>query len=398
MILNEYQHDNSCKPFDVYGLGLEAWRDQVGEDVEDRIRRYAEESDGLQGFQLLADNTDAFGGLASGLVDLLADEYPRQCLLAFPVQPASHKEYSAKANSTRFLNSVLTLGSLANSEAVSLVTPLSLDTDTFSLPGMPSREFANLGYRKELNYHTSAILAAAYDTLTLPWRSASERQTRVFDIASGLGGHGRKVASVGLAMPFPLREGQFLVECLNDLACLELTSLTPASKATSFEDVKIQAVSLRGFDRSVLCPGDFRTKKEFSQHPYLDCDTIRDATKRYFTRLCPRTVTGVSHSPSPCPVSMPFPSIFKDEVSCGGFLFSGRDRRKGPVASVSAVTAWQSGKSASEHLDSLVSRASKVNLGKMQHFCEAGLEADEMEECVAKLKELRENYSETDVI
>ena len=41
------------KPFDVYGLGVTSWReDGVGEEVEERLRSFAEEADAVQGFQV----------------------------------------------------------------------------------------------------------------------------------------------------------------------------------------------------------------------------------------------------------------------------------------------------------------------------------------------------------
>ena len=39
VILEEYQHGNPLKPFDAFGLGVAAWReDGVGEQIEDRLR------------------------------------------------------------------------------------------------------------------------------------------------------------------------------------------------------------------------------------------------------------------------------------------------------------------------------------------------------------------------
>ena len=59
----------------------------------------------------------------------------------------------------RFLNTVLTTAALCGGDSVAAVTPLSLATDTFVLPGMEPRCFGRLEYSAGSSYHTSAILA-----------------------------------------------------------------------------------------------------------------------------------------------------------------------------------------------------------------------------------------------
>lgn len=44
--MREYQHGNALKPFDVFGLGEEAWREGEGDEIEERIR---EEGPGVVG-------------------------------------------------------------------------------------------------------------------------------------------------------------------------------------------------------------------------------------------------------------------------------------------------------------------------------------------------------------
>ena len=53
----------SLKPFDVYGLGAESWKEGEGDEIEDRIRHFAEDADNIQGFQIFSDNFNGFGGL-----------------------------------------------------------------------------------------------------------------------------------------------------------------------------------------------------------------------------------------------------------------------------------------------------------------------------------------------
>ena len=51
---------------------------------DDVLRRFAEECDGLQGFQLSFDN-DSFGGFTAAFLESIRDEYPKAPALAFPI-------------------------------------------------------------------------------------------------------------------------------------------------------------------------------------------------------------------------------------------------------------------------------------------------------------------------
>jgi len=74
VVVGDYLYgDMRTRPFDIFGLGYS--HEHVLEEVEDRVRFFAEEADHLRGFHLLADANDAFGGVGSKVSELLADEY-----------------------------------------------------------------------------------------------------------------------------------------------------------------------------------------------------------------------------------------------------------------------------------------------------------------------------------
>ena len=105
VLLREYQHSNSLRPFDVFGLGSSAYGDDGdGEEVEDAVRFFAEEADSVQGFHLTFDSSDAFGGLASRLLQALSDDYPGKTVLAFPLIDCNFGggTSSPAANSARY--------------------------------------------------------------------------------------------------------------------------------------------------------------------------------------------------------------------------------------------------------------------------------------------------------
>ena len=48
------------------------------------LRRFAEECDNLQGFQMTFDN-ETFGGFSAAFLEDLRDEFPKASVLAFPI-------------------------------------------------------------------------------------------------------------------------------------------------------------------------------------------------------------------------------------------------------------------------------------------------------------------------
>ena len=48
------------------------------------LRRFAEECDNLQGFQMTFDN-ETFGGFSATFLEDLRDEFPKASVLAFPI-------------------------------------------------------------------------------------------------------------------------------------------------------------------------------------------------------------------------------------------------------------------------------------------------------------------------
>ena len=57
------------------------------EDLRDVARRWAEECDRMQGFQVFAEDLGGFGGLAAATLEELKDEYPRQPAWLFSLRP-----------------------------------------------------------------------------------------------------------------------------------------------------------------------------------------------------------------------------------------------------------------------------------------------------------------------
>lgn len=174
-IVNDYHHNSDEYSFDVFNLGIDLWKGDFGEDFSDKIRNYMEECDTLQGFQIILDAYNGFGGLTYSCLEHIRDEYDKKTVLTVPVIPGYHSDYgyenskekSILMDGVRTINTILTLDALCGESC--LTVPLCTGTQGWRQPGA-KRIFKYLNYNHESNYHTSAILAAALDTLTMSYR------------------------------------------------------------------------------------------------------------------------------------------------------------------------------------------------------------------------------------
>jgi hypothetical protein len=375
LLLQEYQQGNTAKSFDVHGQGVAEMSRADGEELLDRTRLFAEEADSLQGFHMLADTHTAFGGMAEAVAKEIHDDYGAGVTtLAFPVAPAAFTspDTTPQAASARFLNHILSIRGLATHTA--LTTPMSLATDLFTLPG-GHRTLAHVNYNPVLDYHTAAPLAAALDTLSLPWRSRSN-PLQINDISSSLSIHGRSVAAVANVFPFSMDPSVYLVERLADPAALGFEPMTPNCRNTS-EGLHVQAVILRGLRR--FHPPGFWREQQYAGHPYLPYKQPEDALRARLRIDSPSSVSGVWTSPLKFPVARPFPTLL--------------DPQDDGLDSVAMMTALRSSKGGGGSvLTALRDRGRRINLGRMQRFIEAGLENDDFHEVIEDLASLVDNY------
>ena len=176
-----------------------------------------------QGFHVLSDGCDGFGGVSAGALSHLSDEYPRRPALVAPLQPPAAARLTLPQTVHRSLNSALTLDACARHAA--LCSPLSVQ-ESWSAPLVPPtlRQFGHLEY-SAAPYETSALLAAALDTVTLPWRRKRDT-VPLYEVTSALAGRGRTVAAAALCLPLGIGPGDKLATWL-DAGNLSLQSLTP---------------------------------------------------------------------------------------------------------------------------------------------------------------------------
>lgn len=354
VVMEEYTHRSATDPFDIHGVGVQAWsnhQSSLADDVEDRIRFFVEEADFFRGFQIIHDSADGFGGVSSMISQYIKDEFGAQTLLSFPTIP-THYDQSLDAMQalTKLLNIALTFKSAT--EFCDLITPLSLASDTFYTRRMEPRACPNIQYRQDLHYHTSALLASGLDTLSMPWRRLDGNYVSPWEVSSGLSAFGRKVANVYLGAPVPRTDLDF------DFLKSSL-SLTPHTNNFEAESVWSQSVSFRG-----------------RQDPKLSIMEMLDQS-------FPKTLSAMTTSKCAMQVGAPYPSHMFSPIS-----WSDPTEKK----TIPTVTLWQSSRGSGNILQSLVDRCARINLNKLHKFQDAGLDQDGLLETIEDLSTLSDCY------
>lgn len=93
-----------------------------------------------------------------------------------------------------------------------------------------------------MNYHTSAILAAGLDTLTLGYRLQNSA-IRLADVTSGLRVVGRAVSAASVTLPFPMTTDSSMLKTLEQWEGPLFNSISPYC---DLDQIDIQCATLRG--------------------------------------------------------------------------------------------------------------------------------------------------------
>ncbi|PRD23362.1 UNVERIFIED_CONTAM: Protein misato-like protein 1 [Trichonephila clavipes] len=295
-------------PLDLYSSGEEIYLKSGKEMIEDSVRRMCEECDNLQGFHLLFDAHNGFSGITNNVLQYLEDEYRRRPSLCFPVfqenkdmpiqdvKEQMHRLY-AILNSMNNLNNYCTFFS-----------PLSLSEDVVKL-AEPYKSFPFIEYDPTLLYNTSAIYAAAIETLTSPYRLKS-LNCDMHQLTSSVLTYGRKMVCSSASLPFPLNHDAYLSAMIEkDVPEYYMTSLTPFYKPNS-ERAVLQYSVLRG-----VPVNKFQNPKKI-----FHAQTSDEIFVDYLSKYSPSSMINVSVFPEMCSVAAPFPNFFKPIVSDCGFL------------------------------------------------------------------------------
>ena len=155
-------------PFEKWESGEELFvgMDRDSDLLDRDVRVWAEECDQMQGIQIYTGGDDAWGGFAAKYVESLKDEFGKTAIWVWGIEDEQGKGQKAK-QLLRALNTARTINE--SSRQSSMYIPLSI-------PAGPLPQYVRLN--RDSEWHTSALLSTALETMSLPSRSRSNTQQR----------------------------------------------------------------------------------------------------------------------------------------------------------------------------------------------------------------------------
>ncbi|KAB5558146.1 tubulin domain-containing protein [Coniochaeta sp. 2T2.1] len=173
--LNEFELNSSLVPFEKWATGQDLFNSLDKEhDIVDRdLRPFVEEADQMQGIQLFTSLDDAWGGFSSDYVERLRDEYGKTDIWVWGMQD-SFSGIPRDKRLLRLANKAKTLTEMY--KHASLIVPITLPRPLGSRVSLDSSS----------SWHTSALLASALESVTLPSRLRNGLNNDTFAGMAGL--------------------------------------------------------------------------------------------------------------------------------------------------------------------------------------------------------------------
>ncbi|KAL6720409.1 lumenal Hsp70 protein [Lecanora helva] len=182
--INDYALGSSLMPFERWESGEELFLgiDRESDLIDRDVRLWAEECDQMQGFQICTGGDDAWGGFASKYVQSLRDEFGKMPIWVWGVEEEQGKGQKAK-QLLRALNVARTINDL--SPQSSMYIPLAV-------PAPPIPHYVQMDRNSQ--WHTSALLAMALESVTLPsrLRAGLHQRGRLGDLEGALNVNGNQ--------------------------------------------------------------------------------------------------------------------------------------------------------------------------------------------------------------
>ncbi|XP_065912037.1 protein misato homolog 1-like isoform X2 [Dysidea avara] len=363
------------QPFDCFPAGIDAAQSpKFIRDIDDRLHFFSEECDNLQGFQLLVDMQDGFGGMAAEIaVHLLQELYPKKAVLVNGLFPPSTALLQPHQQHYKILNYAMSIAQL--SEHSSLLVPISTVCNPWDKDVGSHRVFPHLIYDLTRSYHTSAIIAAAVDTAVLPCY-LDTNPCHMWDMAAPLTSLGRKVGALSCCLPLPLVANNNLTTSLGGHSINDhFTSLLPGGAV----------------DQSVVYWSRQTVLKGIPAHypivpPHSMPRSLSSLLNTHDTR--PNTYYHVVQKPLQVPKS--FPKMFSPQLTATGLLSSEED--KNDVKSLPVGASLQSNSSIHTTITSLLDALKHINVKRYPVFSTSCLDADGWTHLQQALHDLADCY------
>ncbi|BFG01980.1 protein misato [Drosophila madeirensis] len=396
-VLPDLIRDSEVQALATQAAGKEIWDGEAfNEDFCNRIRQYAEECEGLQGFHMLFDMDDGFSGLASRCMEHLNDEYGRVSYvlpLHYPRTPSYNQADPRTAHSIRVVNSVMSYYHL--SEQATMFTPLSTLETIWRNNTLQSRRLPGVAWREGNLYQTSAVLAAFVDTMTLSYRLPQTPQSLV-RFCDSVCPVGRKLTAAAMALPFGLQQEQDLIDFLDQSGDHSLlTQLTPGCEAGNA--YVVQALMARGIPTNRLKRPQEQAGPQLRMAAY-SCSSVSQMLQLFYQCSFHGSVTNAASTPLPLRTKLPFPyELFEANIAADGFQVPGGGEREpnSRVESAPVLAALQNSTKLGEHLDNLHAQTHRVQIAKLQSYSQSAVDREEYDTALDKLLEFRDNYADS---
>ncbi|XP_054038943.1 protein misato homolog 1 isoform X2 [Rissa tridactyla] len=385
-VIRQYMHDGDCGCLEAFGQGESLLQDPgCVEELEDRLHFYVEECDYLQGFQVLCDLHNGFSGVGAKVTELLCDEYSGKGILTWGLTPVSSNAGDSRKNIYRLMNTALGIARLSSHS--SLFCPMSL-RGSLGIKPQPPVAFPYVDCDASLDYHSSAVLAAALDTLTAPYRLCSS-QGSMMHLAETLTFSGRKVVAAWASLPFPARPGCLLPDALCAHPQAVPWKLLSPCRERKVSGCFAQSVVLRGVGKEshISCAG----KPPAS--PLHACESTEEALQRYLHTLFPGAFSTSHVLEQPCHTQPPYPQFFSPLLTRQGFLLDKPPHYpSAAVDSIPVLAALQAAPVVRTLLRGLYKDVQKLNARRWASFFSAGVEQDDFQEALEELQTLAQAY------
>ncbi|OVA10501.1 Misato Segment II tubulin-like domain [Macleaya cordata] len=381
--------------FNNYGIGRDVFSEGLrGEEMNERLRFFAEECDHIQGIQFIVDDSGGFSSVAEDFLESIADEYTNIPLLLYAARdPRNYiSPMSRKDSISRALHDAVSFSRL--SSFCKLVVPVGLP----SLSRSKVSSFLHIEDAKP--FHSSAVYAAALHSVSLPFRMASLGPTAESQYVAGavdvngmvqmLAGQARQnmVAILDVAMPAPLTGGQNQRSFQGSL-----NSLTPEIKEDVEDLQEVESLTIHGALRS---GGNQASISE-----------VKDSVNAAYGSSMPRPMfSHLSVSLCPLPVPLPFPSIFGNLVGQHGELLGSpipgsQSRSSLDVHSIPMAARLRSSSAILPFLDKRLSNLRRFGIERgapgnqvLQNWGFGKEEVDDMGESLSKMVMVLDPYSQ----
>ncbi|KAG0200739.1 mtDNA inheritance, partitioning of the mitochondrial organelle [Mortierella sp. GBA30] len=385
--ISGYQMDSEFMPFDVFSYGRTAFveTEKEKDSYDENLRLFTEECDQLQGFQVLADVLDGWGGFATSYLEQLREDFPKATVLTYGLSDEKMgKQSTMRERQIRAVNETLCMTNL--SRLSSLYVPVRAPTQSQLVADGWSK---NIRMDPSKRYHTSAFISAGIDSTILPCRL---RRGSIFmaDMIGSL--NWRNITTVGtlsVGLPFPYGSNKLPQLTGVRSPLLDLSTL----KSDMDDQVFSQSVVLRGLETD-----------QFARYAVGTQKTPREVVDGLLDSLPIGKSLGDSkiQTPFKYPIPTSFPRFFQG-LTPEGYQTSERSapnlREDGtskvesvPTLSrlaVSTTTRW--------HLQALSDSVKRIDLRLLPQFegdGPGGVSGDEFSESKEALLDMYDIYNE----